>query len=363
MREFYIGLMSGTSADGVDGVLVDFHSAKPLLIAHHFIEFDAKLRERILSLNHPGHDEINRLGELDHLLGKKFAHAANILLEKSGITANHIRAIGSHGQTIRHKPCSRFTLQIGDPNIIAAETGITTIADFRRKDMAHGGQGAPLVPAFHQAMLRNHEHDRMIVNIGGVANITYLPCDQQKTILGFDTGPGNNLMDAWIQLHLGKSHDKNGDWAKKGVVSVELLRKLLDDHYFESPPPKSTGPEYFNLTWLAKHLHPSMNNRNVQATLLELTAMTITHAIKNIMTEGEILICGGGVHNAYLMQRLSILLNPSPVLSTETYGLHPNWMEAMAFAWLAKQTQEKNPGNIMQVTGARQAAVLGGIYL
>ncbi len=359
MRDLYIGLMSGTSADGIDAALVDFNSSKPTLIAHHFTAFDKALRERILSLNHPGHDEINRLGELDRYLGKIFAEAANTLLEKSDIKAANVRAIGSHGQTIRHH--SHFTLQIADPNIITAETGITTVADFRRRDMAHGGQGAPLVPAFHQTILRCTEHDRAIVNIGGVANITFLPCDKQKSILGFDTGPGNNLMDAWIELHLKKSHDKDGDWARQGKVSDELLKKLLDDGYFKTNPPKSTGPEYFNLVWLEKHLSTE-TNVDVQATLAELTAITIADAINNLMTEGEVLICGGGVHNHYLMQRLTTLLEPLKVLSTETYGVHPDWMEAMAFAWLAKQTLEKKPGNVMQVTGAKRPAILGGVW-
>jgi anhydro-N-acetylmuramic acid kinase len=361
MRDLYIGLMSGTSADGIDAALVDFNSATPLLVAHHFTEFSSDLRERILALNHPGHDEINRLGELDHILGKAFADAANTLLAKSGIATSDIRAIGSHGQTIRHHPQLRFTLQIADPNMIAAKTGITTVADFRRRDMAYGGQGAPLVPAFHQTILRSKDHDRAVVNIGGVANITFLPCDLQKSILGFDTGPGNNLMDAWIQQHLQKTHDKNGEWAKQGIVSVDLLKKLLNDAYFKMIPPKSTGPEYFNLAWLNKHLG-SQKNDDVQATLAELTAITISNAIKNLMNSGEVLICGGGVHNQYLMQRLTALLKPFDVLSTEKYGVHPDWMEAMAFAWLAKQTLEKKPGNVMQVTGAKEQAILGGVY-
>lgn len=362
MRELYIGLMSGTSADGIDAALVDFNSAKPVLVEHHFTEFNTELRVRILALNHPGHDEINRLGELDHLLGKVFAEAANTLLEKSGVTASDIRAIGSHGQTIRHHPQLAFTLQIGDPNIIAAKTGITTVADFRRRDMAHGGQGAPLVPAFHQTILTNTEYDTAVVNIGGVANITFLPCDTQKSILGFDTGPGNNLMDAWTQQHLQKTHDKNGDWAKQGTASIDLLEKLLSDAYFKTPPPKSTGPEYFNLTWLQKHLSHRYKDVDVQATLAELTAVTITHAVKNLMTQGEILICGGGVHNQYLMQRLASLLEPLHVGSTEAHGVNPDWMEAMAFAWLAKQTLERKPGNVTQVTGAKQSAILGGVY-
>jgi anhydro-N-acetylmuramic acid kinase len=363
MSELYIGLMSGTSADGIDAAMVDFNAAKPVLIAHHFTEFSVDLRRHILSLSQPGHDEITRLGELDHLLGKAFAQTVNDLLKKTNATSKDVLAIGSHGQTIRHNPRLAFTLQIGDPNIIAADTGITTIADFRRRDMAHGGQGAPLVPAFHQTVLSNPLQDTTVVNIGGVANITFLPCDTQQSILGFDTGPGNNLMDAWTQMHLQKMHDKNGEWARQGVLSPDLLTKLLDDPYFKAKPPKSTGPEYFNLAWLQKHLTPNLNEVDVQTTLAELTATSITHAVKNLMSKGEVLICGGGIHNQYLMQLLTALLKPLNVLSTEAHGVHPDWMEAMAFAWLAKQTLAQKTGNIIQVTGAKQTAILGGIYL
>lgn len=363
MRELYIGLMSGTSADGIDAALVDFNNTQPELIAHHYMPFPPTLNKSILALNQPGHDEINRLGELDRQLGKTFAEAANTLLKKSGVNAKDIRAIGSHGQTIRHHPQLRFTLQISDPNIIAAETGITTVADFRRRDMAHGGQGAPLVPAFHQSILRTMEHDRTIVNIGGVANITFLPCHINKTILGFDTGPGNNLMDAWIRTYKQQAHDSQGAWASQGKISQKLLDALLHDAYFKRSPPKSTGPEYFNLKWLENYLSSDMTPVDVQATLAELTAITIVNAAKNLMQQGDILICGGGVHNQYLMQRLEILAKPFSVYSTEKFGVHPDWMEAMAFAWLAKQTLERKPGNVMQVTGAKEMAVLGGIYV
>lgn len=363
MRELYIGLMSGTSADGIDAALVDFTNTQPELIAHHYAAYSPALKKSILALNHPGHDEINRLGELDRLLGKAFADATNTLLQQSGVAAKDIRAIGSHGQTIRHHPQLRFTLQIADPNIIAAETGITTIADFRRRDMAHGGQGAPLVPAFHQTILRTAKLDRAVVNIGGVANITFLPCDMDKSILGFDTGPGNNLMDAWTQKHLQQTHDNLGAWAAQGKISQKLLDALLNDSYFKRQPPKSTGPEYFNIKWLENYLSSDIKPVDVQATLAELTAITIVDAVKNLMHDGEILICGGGVHNQHLMQRLQTIAKPLSVLSTEAYGVDPDWMEAMAFAWLAKQTLEKKPGNVTQVTGAKKAAILGGVYL
>lgn len=362
MRELYIGLMSGTSADGIDAALVDFKNVKPELIAHYYVPYPTSIKESILALNYPGHDEINKLGELDSLLGRAFAEAAKQLLLVSGVSAKEICAIGSHGQTIRHQPSLRFTLQIADPNIIASKTGITTVADFRRRDIALGGQGAPLVPAFHQMIFRQNNHDRVILNMGGVANITFLPKDSSKTILGFDTGPGNNLMDAWIQKHLNQTHDMNGKWAAEGKVSKKLLNLLLEDNYFKRLPPKSTGPEYFNLSWLQDYLTFDTNAVDVQATLAELTACSIINAVKNIMTQGEILVCGGGVHNHYLMQRLQTYATPIMVDSTESYGVPPDWLEAMAFAWLAKQTMEKKPGNIVEVTGASNMTTLGGVY-
>lgn len=362
MSELYIGLISGTSADGIDAALVDFAQTKPRLVAHHYAAYTPDLQKTILALSQPGHDEINRLGKLDGLLGKAFADATNALLHKAAILPNQVSAIGSHGQTIRHHPNLGFTLQIADPNIIATDTGITTVADFRRRDMAHGGQGAPLVPAFHKTVLATSEHDRAVINIGGVANITFLPCNPTKSILGFDTGPGNNLMDAWIQLHRQESHDKNGAWAATGKVSNILLQYLLQDPYFKLLPPKSTGPEYFNIAWLQQYLSNDFKPEDVQATLAECTAISIVNAVKCLMNHGELLVCGGGVHNQYLMQRLQQLAQPLQVHSTEDFGIHPDWMEAMAFAWLAKQTMDKKPSNVTHVTGAKKATILGGVY-
>src|SRR5579883_552825 len=361
MAELYIGLMSGTSADGIDAALVDFSQPTPTMVATYYMPYPAALREQILALCVQGEDEIQRMGELDVLLGKTFAQAARSLLQQQSLSSADIKAIGSHGQTVRHAP-QRFTLQIGDPNTIAAETGITTIADFRRKDMAYGGQGAPLVPAFHHHLFARQQLPPLIVNIGGIANVTVL----SSPIIGFDTGPGNVLMDAWIQLHHQKTHDAQGTWAAQGKIQPALLAQLLSDPYFTLPPPKSTGREYFHLTWLQKYLSALPKKflpEDVQATLAELTACSILKAIQSYRLEGEIVICGGGAHNAYLMQRMRTLAAPQfSVNSTQKYGIDPDWVEAVAFAWLAKQTLLRQPGNLPSVTGAKKPVVLGGIY-
>lgn len=363
MNKLYIGLMSGTSLDGIDAVLADFSHPQPKLIANHYNKFAPELRQTILSLCHPGADEINRLGELDVILGKHFAATVKTLLQKNNLSSNIIRAIGSHGQTIRHHPERQFTLQIGDPNIIAAETGITTIADFRRRDVALGGQGAPLVPAFHQAVFAKQNANRVILNIGGIANITLLPKKPSSfTVLGFDTGPGNTLLDAWTEKHLQQPFDKNGEWAAQGKINIALLKILLADNFFKLEPPKSTGREYFHLNWLEKHFSASENPVDIQTTLTELTAQTIINAIKKYFSDGEILVCGGGMHNLFLINRLRELAKNFSIESTEKYGIHPNWVEATAFAWLAKQTCEGRPGNLASVTGATKEAILGGIY-
>lgn len=364
MSKLFIGLMSGTSLDGIDAAIVDFSHTKPQLLGHNCYELSSELRQTILELRQPGFNEINRVAELDNQLGNEFANAVNLLLQKENINKSHIVAIGSHGQTIRHQPHAPypFTLQIGDPNIIAAKTGITTVADFRRKDIALGGQGAPLVPAFHAALFATTEINRIIVNIGGIANATLLPKDGFKPVLGFDTGPGNTLLDTWALQHLQQPYDKNGDWATTGKIDEEWLSLLLKDPFFKLPPPKSTGQEFFNLTWLKNTMPPTISPTDVQTTLVDLTARSILEAINHHFDKGEILICGGGIHNHYLTSRIRTLAKHYTVDSTEKFGIPPDWMEAMAFAWLAKQTLEKNSGNIPSVTGALQASVLGGVY-
>lgn len=365
MSQLYLGLISGTSADGIDAAIVDFSHARPQLVAATCTPYPAKLREQVLSFTEMTQVPLHQLGELDVIIGHAFAEAANQLLMTHSITPEKICAIGSHGQNICHRPHGKapFTMQIGDPNIIATVTGITTIADFRRKDIALGGQGAPLVPAFHQALFRAKEKNRIIVNIGGIANITLLPADATQPIRGFDTGPGNALMDCWIEQHLQQTHDRQGRWAAQGTVQINLLDRLLADDYLQLPSPKSTGREYFNLTWLQNLLPLNISPADVQATLVDLTAHSILAAISQHLAHGEILVCGGGVHNTYLMERLGELANDNyTVASTAIHGVNPDWIEAMAFAWLAKQTLARLPGNIPEVTGARQAAVLGGIY-
>jgi anhydro-N-acetylmuramic acid kinase len=359
--------MSGTSMDGIDAALLDFSQNPIQLLQHHSHPIPPGLRSKILqlALNTPSIN-LDMLGETDAELGGLFADAANAVLAKSGYSARHICAIGSHGQTIRHQPGGQhpFTLQIGDPNHIAYKTGITTVADFRRKDMAAGGQGAPLVPAFHNTLFRKKGEHRIILNIGGIANITVLPGDAQPCS-GFDTGPGNMLMDAWIQLHQQKHFDKNGNWAASSKASQHLVDQLMNDEYIHQLPPKSTGREHYHLDWLNEQLSQisSINAACVQASLCEFTARSIESAIKKFVPDTQrIIVCGGGIHNLQLMKNLNDLLQPVIIESSELHGLHPDWVEATAFAWLAKQTMENKPGNLTAVTGATREVVLGGIY-
>ncbi len=364
MTEYYIGLMSGTSIDGIDAVLVDFsgdqHQLKIILSYCH--PWQADMAKKISQLCYPSDNEIERLGELNALIGIQFAKAVNTLLAQANIKSNQIKAIGSHGQTIRHHPEKNpaFSLQIGDPNRIACLTNIPTVADFRSKDIALGGQGAPLVPAFHAWLFAQESADIAVLNIGGIANITLLFADQ--TIKGFDTGTGNRLMDDWINRHQHKNYDHHGDWAKTGQINRSLLNHLLADPYFQLPYPKSTGSEYFNLAWLDQKLAqlPSIKPVDVQATLVELTAVSIANEIKTHAPKAvQLLVCGGGCYNRLLMQRLSLLLPFLVVETTASAGLDPDIVEAAAFAWLAKQHLNHQTGNIPAVTGAKRAAVLG----
>jgi anhydro-N-acetylmuramic acid kinase len=361
----YIGLMSGTSLDGVDALLVDFTAAQPRAIASHYHPYPAELRSELLTLCHASHIELHRLAQLDVMLGELYAAAVRELLNTSRTDANTVAAIGSHGQTVRHHPAGPhpYTLQLGDPNIIAERTGITTVADFRRRDIAAGGQGAPLVPAFHAALFRHAGRNRVILNLGGMANITVLPRDTAIPVTGFDTGPGNVLLDGWAARHRGTPYDAGGAWAAGGTVLPALLRRLLADPYFTAPPPKSTGRERFHLEWLEAQLEGTEDPQDVQATLLELTARSVAQAISDHAADAEeILICGGGAGNGALMQRIGFHLAPRAVHSTAHHGVEPQTVEAMAFAWLARQTLCGEAGNLPTVTGARHPVVLGGIY-
>ncbi len=335
-KSLYIGLMSGTSADGIDAALFDFKSDQPRLLAHHSVDI-ADLQPAIFDLSQPGKNEIHRLNQLDRELGIRFAEAANALLALSDYSADDVAAIGSHGQTIRHYPPHTelsehaYSHQIGDPNTIAQLTGITTVADFRRRDIAVGGQGAPLVPAFHRACLAKRGVNRAIINIGGMANISYLPGD--GTTLGFDSGPGNVLMDGWSQQHLHQPFDKDGQWAASGEILPQLLADLLQHPYLAKPAPKSTGREAFNLDWLSSQLPMMTTAEDVQATLLEYTATTIAQALHTLpVPVEEIYLCGGGAFNSALKKRIALRASPALVSTTEALGIDPQWVEAAAFA-------------------------------
>ena len=365
---YYIGLMSGTSMDGIDAALVNIAQERMELLHSISHPWPAPLKNRLQAQASGDTCTLQEYGELDHLCAQEFARAAEALLHATGIPSSKIRAIGSHGQTLYHqpKPPAPFTLQIGDPNVIAERTGITVVTDLRRRDMAAGGQGAPLVPAFHQAIFSSPDKNRVILNIGGIANITILPAGGSP-VRGFDTGPGNCLMDRWCQKQQGLPYDKDGRWAHQGEANAKLLHTLLQDEYFHASPPKSTGTEYFSLDWLESKLerHPSIPGRNVQASLLALTASTIAFAIQNWAKDTEeVLVCGGGAHNQTLISALSDRLSPALVATTDSIegGIQPDWVEATAFAWLAKQTLDGTPGNLPAATGAKHPVILGGIY-
>ncbi len=366
---YYIGLMSGTSMDGVDAVLVEFKENNTLnLIKTLSHPIPKKLRTRLINTLDPNwKGSLSNFGTLHQELGKLFANATTQLLLQTNLDKNQIHAIGSHGQTLWHQPDGEypFSLQLGDANLIAELTGIKTVADFRNRDIAAGGQGAPLVPAFHQAIFSSTDKFRVILNIGGIANITILPAllSEKTSVSGFDTGPGNALSDAWIKYIKKKNYDHNGDWANTGKIHPEILSLLLSEPYFSRSTPKSTGKELFNLNWLKNRLGnmlDKVNAEDIQATLCELTAKTISD---NIPKEcDELYICGGGIHNQFLIKCLQKHLPKITCLSTQILGIDPDWVEATAFAWLAKQTINEKPGNLPAVTGATGKRVLGAIY-
>jgi anhydro-N-acetylmuramic acid kinase len=361
----YLGLISGTSADSIDAVLVDFADDTPRPIATHSHPWPDALRTRMLAIAQGEASlDLDAFGRLDVEIGHGFADAALALLEESNTPARSVRAIGSHGQTIRHRPGGDypFTLQIGDPTVIAERCQIDVVADFRRADVAAGGQGAPLLPALHAMLLARPGHTRIVLNLGGIANITALGAD--GSVLGFDTGPANGLLDAWCHRHRGEPFDRDGAFAESGQVDQALLTALLSDGYFALPPPKSTGREHFHLAWLAAHPRvTSLSPADVQASLLELTARSVCNAIvEHAPSADEVLICGGGVHNGALVRRLEALLPGRLLRSTGYYGVDPDFLEATAFAWLARQRVLELPGNLPAVTGARGSRVLGAVY-
>ena len=361
----YIGLISGTSTDGIDAALVQFEQNTPKLVHALTHPWPDALRTQILRV---AQDEtrldLDAYGRLDVAIGHVFADAVQELVKQSGRSSASVCAIGSHGQTIRHRPTGEypFTLQIGDASVIAERSNIDVVADFRRADVAAGGQGAPLLPAVHAILLGKPGHTRVVLNLGGIANITVLSANGD--VLGFDTGPANGLLDAWCLRHRGEAFDRDGAFAASGRVDEKLLAALLQDSYFALLPPKSTGREHFHLAWLDAQLGSATRSpADVQATLLELTAQSVTDAIARHATDAtDVLICGGGVHNSALVKRLSELLQPRALHSTADYGVDPDYLEATAFAWLARQRLLGLPGNLPAVTGASGLRVLGAIY-
>jgi anhydro-N-acetylmuramic acid kinase len=364
----YVGLMSGTSMDAIDAVLVCHDEHPPRIVARHSHTIPEPLRHTLTTIVEGKYDG-PKVWRLDVELGGLFADAVAELLRRAGVGAGDVTAIGSHGQTIYHGPedTPPVTIQIADPNVIAERSGITTVADFRRRDLAAGGQGAPLAPAFHKAVLQSPGSARVVVNIGGIANITVLPKDPQAPVIGFDTGPGNALMDLWCGKHRGQPMDEDGRFAAQGSVAENLLAAFLTDAYFGKPPPKSTGREYFNLGWLQRFIEAAGcqadRPEDIQRTLLELTVAGIANAIAAHAPETEeVFVCGGGARNPVLMEALSNCMDGRAVSSTAKAGLDPRWIEAVAFSWMAKRTLAGEPSNLPTVTGARRAVILGAIY-
>lgn len=367
MSDLYIGLISGTSMDAVDAALVAFEPPqRPQILA----VCTAPLSQSLITLLRGigPQTPLARIARADVAVADAFADATHELLATSSHRREQIQAIGSHGQTVWHAAgdCPSLSVQIGDPNRLAERTGITVVADFRRRDMAAGGQGAPLACSLHAEIFRRHGADTVVLNLGGIANITLLPGDPTADVTGFDCGPANTLMDAWCRRHRNCSFDVGGAWAAGGTLHHALLEQLSGDDFFRRPPPKSTGPEYFNLDWLATragHVLASMSPRDVQTTLVELTAKTAAQAIReNLSDPTEILVCGGGVHNRHLLARLSANLPGYHLRSTAERGVDPDFVEAIAFAWLARCRLYNMTGNFPSVTGARRRVVLGGIY-
>ena len=360
MPGLYIGLMSGTSMDGIDAVLVDLHNI-PKLLHHAHQPFSPQLRAALLALNEPGNDELHRAALAANALALGYATVVRTLLTQAHLASDRVTAIGCHGQTVRHQPQSGYTLQLVNGALLAELTGIRVVCDFRSRDIAAGGEGAPLVPAFHRAVFAHPQQSRAVVNIGGIANITSLPA--RGDVIGFDCGPGNMLMDGWIMAHQNVSYDAGGAWAAQGAALPELLERLLTHEFFERAPPKSTGRDLFNLKNLEAVLAGNERPVDVQATLCDLTATAIARALNAHCADArEVYLCGGGARNDRLRKRLAALLPDRRVALTDELGIAAEPVEAAAFAWLAQRTLSGEPGNLPAVTGARGPRVLGAIY-
>jgi len=359
----FIGLMSGTSLDGVDAALVTFnHAQQPQLLKTHFVAYPAALRAQILALQHATANELETTALMGNTLAQLYAGAVNTLLANAQLAPTAITAIGCHGQTIRHRPELGFTMQIGNAALLSELTGITVVSDFRSRDIAAGGQGAPLVPAFHQDVFSSSTHNRAIINIGGIANITYL--STTGDVFGFDSGPGNMLLDAWIKQHLDLDYDADGQWASTGNTIESLLTSMLSEPYFAAAPPKSTGRDLFNSTWLNHHLNQAhYAAHDVARTLVALSAHSIANAVRQYCGQvDEVYLCGGGAKNKLLQSELQTLMASTTIANTEQLGMGVDWVEAIAFAWLAKQCMTQQTANLPQVTGAKGLRILGAIY-
>jgi anhydro-N-acetylmuramic acid kinase len=355
--------MSGTSLDGIDAVLADFSSSPPSLLQSFYLPFRPDLRNRLLDLHQPGSDELHRAAMLGNELSQDYAEAVTRLLHLGGINPDEVVAIGCHGQTVRHCPEAErgYTIQLANPALLVELTGITVVADFRSRDVAAGGEGAPLVPAFHEVLFKDSQIHRLVVNIGGICNLTSLA--PEKNVIGYDCGPGNILMDAWCLRHTGKPYDEDGAWAESGEVIQALLEKLLMLPFFSRSAPKSAGRELFNLAWLESCLTGNERAADVQATLLQLTITAIAESVSTYFPGGsELYLCGGGARNSTLVTRLRSAMPGRKVELTDRLGVNADWLEAFAFAWLAKQAIHGIPGSLPEVTGARGARVLGAIY-
>ncbi|WP_366515578.1 anhydro-N-acetylmuramic acid kinase [Solimonas marina] len=362
-----LGLMSGTSLDAIDAAACEFDEAgRPLrLLGTAATHYPEALRDELLSLQRRPDTPVTLrdIARLDAAVGDCFAACAESLLHDLQLPTAAVLAIGSHGQTVFHDPTTLATsTQLGDPNRIAARTGVTVVADLRRADMAHGGQGAPLVPAFHAAAFADPARHRVVLNVGGIANITILP--REGAVTGFDTGPGNALLDDWIQASRGQHYDADGAWAASGQLDTALLSRCLDDPYFDALPPKSTGRDHFNLEWLQRQRRDApLDAEDIQRTMLELSVESIARAIERHAPQTQDLyVCGGGARNQAMMEGLRRRLPGIEVATSAALGIDPDWVEAAAFAWLAWQTMHGRSGNLPSVTGARSAAILGGVY-
>ncbi len=353
--------MSGTSLDGIDAALLDLSGATPRLLATHYQAFPAHLKDALLALHHPAHNELHQAQLLGNELAREYACATGALLHSANFSPSQVRAIGCHGQTVRHRPDAGYTLQLGNAALLAELSNIAVVSDFRSRDIAAGGQGAPLVPAFHHQVLRHPDIHRVIVNIGGISNLTDLAPGRATT--GFDCGPGNLLMDAWIGMHRGLPYDKDGAWAASGKTIPSLLQAWLAEPFLHAPPPKSSGRDLFNMHWLKQHLQGNEAPADVQATLLELSAYAISSSVKQFCSGvEEIYLCGGGAHNHALVRHLKNELPNCRIDLTDQLGIGADWLEAIAFAWLAQQTLHSRSANLPEVTGARHPCILGAIY-